>query len=111
MSTLSECMQRGSAPEGSDSGTEVAELCVRLRNCRVIVRVEPSGTSAAAPSSSGSFSVIGEESRAGVPLDGRWAHLERRRPILDLPSPAELAAWDIGVHSALARGLGSVSSG
>ena len=42
---------------------------------------------------------------------GRWAHLERRRPILDLTSRAELAAGDIGVRSALARGLGSVSSG
>ena len=104
-------MRPGAAPEGSDSDTEVAELSLRLRHCRVTVRVQSDSAPAPPLSSSGSFSVVGEEPRAGVPLDGRWAHLERHRPILDLTSPADLAAWDIGVHSALARGLGSASSG
>ena len=96
-------MRGGPAPEASESDTKVAELTVRLRHCQVTVRVESADPAAGAASSSGSFSVVGGESRAGVPFDAHWAYVDRHQGILD-HSPADFAAWDIGVHRALARG-------
>ena len=103
-------MRGSGALETSDSDPKVTDITVRLRHCRVIVRVEGPRQAIAAASSSEGFSVVEEPVRAGVPLEGRWAHLERHKGILTCTTPAELAAWDIGVHSELARGLGNAGS-
>ena len=103
-------MRGSGALETSDSDPEVTDITVRLRHCRVTVRVGGPRQATAAASSSEGFSVVEEPVRAGVPLEGRWAHLERHKGILTCTTPAELAAWDIGVHSELARGLGNAGS-
>ena len=109
-------MSSGAVPSATVDGTDedIRELTVRLQHCSVTVRIEPSETSASASRQAPPAPSDGESVRARVPLAGSSSSstvLEDDLRVLDLSSPTELGALDLGHLNSLAASLGACSGG
>ena len=103
----------GTDPEVDELTLQFAGLTVSIRvsGSRAAATSLQSSAAASAPSSpaaptiSSGYSVVSEPASARVPIAGPPAQLEQWSFVLDLSTPAELGALELGPHWDLARGL------
>ena len=109
-------MSSGGVPSATVDATDedIRELTVQLRRCSVTAQIEPSEASASASRQDLPAASDGEPVRARVPLAGSTSTptvLEDDLRVLDLSSPTELGAIDLGHLNSLAGSLGTCSGG
>ncbi|OLP73781.1 hypothetical protein AK812_SmicGene46870, partial [Symbiodinium microadriaticum] len=100
-------MSSGGVPSATVDATDedIRELTVQLRRCSVTAQIEPSEASASASRQDLPAASDGEPVRARVPLAGSTSTptvLEDDLRVLDLSSPTELGAIDLGHLNSLA---------